>query len=85
MRALWRNQIRHASPSTSSVLKRQAKNKDGLSKEKASVAQGSSFRKLVSDVRRSLPVYSMRDKLMQLVGEHQLVVIVGETGSGKTN
>ncbi|TRY50620.1 Prp16p pre-mRNA splicing factor HrpA family SFII helicase [Cryptosporidium tyzzeri] len=34
--------------------------------------------------RRSLPVYKVRDSLIKLIGEHMVVVVVGETGSGKT-
>ncbi|GAB4840590.1 hypothetical protein Ancab_021362 [Ancistrocladus abbreviatus] len=31
-----------------------------------------------------LPVYSVRDELLQVIRENQVVVVVGETGSGKT-
>lgn len=41
-------------------------------------------RKSIAAVRRSLPVFSVRDELMSIVREHQIAVIVGETGSGKT-
>ncbi|KAJ9513362.1 hypothetical protein QJQ45_001401 [Haematococcus lacustris] len=34
--------------------------------------------------RRRLPVYSARAKLVELVRSHDAIVIVGETGSGKT-
>jgi pre-mRNA-splicing factor ATP-dependent RNA helicase DHX38/PRP16 len=34
--------------------------------------------------RRSLPVYAVRDELLQLIRENPVVVVVGETGSGKT-
>ncbi|KAI3944566.1 hypothetical protein MKW98_021024 [Papaver atlanticum] len=34
--------------------------------------------------RQYLPIYSQRDELMQVIRENQVVVIVGETGSGKT-
>jgi pre-mRNA-splicing factor ATP-dependent RNA helicase DHX16 len=35
-------------------------------------------------VRRSLPVYPYRDELLAAVEKYQVLVIVGETGSGKT-
>ncbi|KAH8582785.1 Prp16p pre-mRNA splicing family SFII helicase [Cryptosporidium sp. chipmunk genotype I] len=35
-------------------------------------------------MRRTLPVYKVRDSLLKLIGEHMVVVVVGETGSGKT-
>lgn len=38
----------------------------------------------ISKQRQSLPIYKMRDELMRLVKANQFLVIVGETGSGKT-
>jgi pre-mRNA-splicing factor ATP-dependent RNA helicase DHX16 len=34
--------------------------------------------------RRSLPVYAYREKFLQAVNDHQVLILVGETGSGKT-
>mmetsp|Transcript_17540 Transcript_17540/g.25200 ORF Transcript_17540/g.25200 Transcript_17540/m.25200 type:complete len:176 (-) Transcript_17540:1746-2273(-) len=34
--------------------------------------------------RRSLPVFTVRDQLLQVIRDNQVVIIVGETGSGKT-
>ena len=34
--------------------------------------------------RKTLPVYAMRDDLLQAIEAHQVLVVVGETGSGKT-
>ncbi|CAH9108210.1 unnamed protein product [Cuscuta epithymum] len=34
--------------------------------------------------RQYLPIFSVRDEFMQVVRENQIVVVVGETGSGKT-
>ncbi|KAF5730123.1 Coatomer epsilon subunit isoform 1 [Tripterygium wilfordii] len=34
--------------------------------------------------RKTLPIYAYRDELLQAVNDHQVIVIVGETGSGKT-
>ena len=34
--------------------------------------------------RQFLPVYGVRDELLQVIRENQVVVVVGETGSGKT-
>ncbi|TMW81607.1 hypothetical protein EJD97_008707 [Solanum chilense] len=45
--------------------------------------QKSALEKLQED-RKSLPIYSYREDLLQAVNDHQVVVIVGETGSGKT-
>ncbi|KAL6451597.1 PRP22 Pre-mRNA-splicing factor ATP-dependent RNA helicase PRP22 [Candida maltosa Xu316] len=38
----------------------------------------------MDEQRRSLPVYSMRSTLVDTIKNNQFVVIVGETGSGKT-
>ncbi|MCD7457010.1 Pre-mRNA-splicing factor ATP-dependent RNA helicase DEAH1 [Datura stramonium] len=43
----------------------------------------SAFGKLQED-RKTLPIYSYRDELLQAINDHQVLVIVGETGSGKT-
>ncbi|CAN4088389.1 unnamed protein product [Withania somnifera] len=43
----------------------------------------SAFEKLQED-RKTLPMYPYRDDLLQAVNDHQVLVIVGETGSGKT-
>lgn len=34
--------------------------------------------------RRKLPAYEARDALIDLLREHQTVILIGETGSGKT-
>ena len=38
----------------------------------------------IAEQRKLLPVYDVRDDLLQVIRENQVVVIVGETGSGKT-
>mmetsp|Transcript_4588 Transcript_4588/g.10051 ORF Transcript_4588/g.10051 Transcript_4588/m.10051 type:complete len:1204 (-) Transcript_4588:149-3760(-) len=38
----------------------------------------------IGEQRRSLPVYGVREELLQIIREHQIVVVVGATGSGKT-
>ena len=38
----------------------------------------------LQEQRRFLPVYDCRDELLQVIRENQVVVVVGETGSGKT-
>lgn len=46
-------------------------------------AAKSESEKLQAD-RKTLPIYQYRDDLLQAVNGHQVLVIVGETGSGKT-
>ncbi|XP_074378490.1 pre-mRNA-splicing factor ATP-dependent RNA helicase DEAH7-like [Apium graveolens] len=40
--------------------------------------------KTLSQQRQYLPIYSVMDELLQVIRENQVVVVVGETGSGKT-
>ncbi|GLU06194.1 hypothetical protein SLE2022_232450 [Rubroshorea leprosula] len=40
--------------------------------------------KTMAEQRQYLPIYSVRDELLQVIRENQVVVVVGETGSGKT-
>lgn len=35
-------------------------------------------------VRKSLPIYKYRDELLSAIEEHQVLIVVAETGSGKT-
>jgi len=38
----------------------------------------------LKEERKKLPIYPFRDEFLQAVNDHQVLVIVGETGSGKT-
>ncbi|VDM39479.1 unnamed protein product [Toxocara canis] len=38
----------------------------------------------LAETRRSLPVYAFRDQFIEAVRDHQVLIIEGETGSGKT-
>ncbi|EED21791.1 mRNA splicing factor RNA helicase (Cdc28), putative [Talaromyces stipitatus ATCC 10500] len=38
----------------------------------------------IEETRKSLPIYQFRDEIIQAVHDHQVLIIVGETGSGKT-
>ena len=40
--------------------------------------------KSIKQQREYLPIYSVRDELLNIIRENKIVVIVGETGSGKT-
>lgn len=40
--------------------------------------------KSIEETRKSLPIYQYRDSLIQAIHDYQVLVIVGETGSGKT-
>ena len=41
-------------------------------------------RKTLAEQRQYLPVFAVRQELLKIVRENQIVIIVGETGSGKT-
>ncbi|KAI9900792.1 hypothetical protein N3K66_005054 [Trichothecium roseum] len=38
----------------------------------------------IAETRKTLPIYQYRDEFLAALEEHQILVIVGETGSGKT-
>lgn len=38
----------------------------------------------IEQVRKSLPIYPYREELLKAIADHQVLIIVGETGSGKT-
>lgn len=40
--------------------------------------------KTIQDQRRFLPVFAVREALLSVVRDNQIIIIVGETGSGKT-
>eukprot|EP01138_Halocafeteria_seosinensis_P003868 gb/GECG01003954.1/.p1 GENE.gb/GECG01003954.1/~~gb/GECG01003954.1/.p1 ORF type:complete len:1203 (+),score=267.05 gb/GECG01003954.1/:1-3609(+) len=41
-------------------------------------------KKSLQETRESLPIFSFRDDLLEAIAAHQVMVVVGETGSGKT-
>ena len=38
----------------------------------------------IKETRRSLPIYPFRQDLLDAIAQHQILIIEGETGSGKT-
>uniref|UniRef100_A0A8C3UGP1 RNA helicase n=1 Tax=Catharus ustulatus TaxID=91951 RepID=A0A8C3UGP1_CATUS len=50
----------------------------------AAQLEGTDPQKSLQDSRRSLPIFPFRDELVAAVNQHQVLVIEGETGSGKT-
>lgn len=38
----------------------------------------------IEETRKSLPIYAFREQLLAAIAEYQVLIIVGETGSGKT-
>lgn len=56
--------------------------KEREAKERAHRAK--SAREKIAADRASLPIYPFREQILQAVEEHQIVIIVAETGAGKT-
>ncbi|KAG8937174.1 Cyclin-dependent kinase catalytic subunit [Tulasnella sp. 418] len=38
----------------------------------------------IDDTRKSLPIYQYREELLEAIAKHQVLIVVAETGSGKT-
>ena len=38
----------------------------------------------IEQTRQSLPIYEFREELLEAISEHQVLIVVAETGSGKT-
>lgn len=38
----------------------------------------------IKEQRKTLPIYSFREDIINTIKTHQLLILVGETGSGKT-
>lgn len=56
----------------------------GFAKHITEEQQTKELRAHMKQVRESLPIFQVRSQLLQVIRENQVVVIVGETGSGKT-
>jgi len=67
---------------------RQAGEGKGMSKEERFLAEQlkAAEKKALSmeETRKSLPIYEYREQFLAALSDHQILVIVGETGSGKT-
>ncbi|OAQ65983.1 ATP-dependent RNA helicase DHX8 [Pochonia chlamydosporia 170] len=66
----------------------QAESEDVPEWKKAVIPKGQSLGKRtnlsIKEQRESLPVYAFRSQLIKAVRENQILIVVGETGSGKT-
>ncbi|XP_048882919.1 pre-mRNA-splicing factor ATP-dependent RNA helicase DHX16 isoform X2 [Brienomyrus brachyistius] len=48
------------------------------------ISEAEKQRQSIQEVRRSLPIYPYRSDLLSAIEQHQVLIIEGETGSGKT-
>ena len=49
-----------------------------------SISYGYTSSKTLREQRESLPVYALKTQLMDAIAQNQVLVVIGETGSGKT-
>ncbi|XP_011190725.1 pre-mRNA-splicing factor ATP-dependent RNA helicase DHX16 [Zeugodacus cucurbitae] len=54
------------------------------SSKKPEISEAERKRMTIEETQKSLPVYPFKDDLIEAVKEHQILIIEGETGSGKT-
>ncbi|XP_023262925.1 putative pre-mRNA-splicing factor ATP-dependent RNA helicase DHX16 [Seriola lalandi dorsalis] len=67
--------------STAITMKGTRTDKD---QEAPALSQAELKKQSMQEVRRSLPIFPYREDLLAAIQEHQILVIEGETGSGKT-
>jgi ATP-dependent RNA helicase DHX8/PRP22 len=49
-----------------------------------SVSYGQKSTKSIKEQRESLPIFTLRSHLLDAIRDHQVLIVIGETGSGKT-
>ncbi len=52
--------------------------------QKANVSYGKLDKRTIKDQRESLPVFGLKDELLRAFRDNSVLVVIGETGSGKT-
>ncbi|XP_078181009.1 pre-mRNA-splicing factor ATP-dependent RNA helicase DEAH1-like [Carex rostrata] len=57
---------------------------DGIDEEPNEAEEAKTISKGLQEERKTLPIYPYRDELLKAINDHQVIIIVGETGSGKT-
>uniref|UniRef100_A0A0B7B2H2 RNA helicase n=1 Tax=Arion vulgaris TaxID=1028688 RepID=A0A0B7B2H2_9EUPU len=50
----------------------------------AKASYGKKEKKSILEQRQSLPIYKLKDDLLKAVSDNQILIVIGETGSGKT-
>lgn len=53
-------------------------------KEETEAVSEFALEKTIKEQREYLPVFAVRQQMMSVIREHSVIIIVGETGSGKT-
>lgn len=62
------------------ITEEEARNQQEMAEEMAK----QSHRKTIEETKKSLPVYQYKDQIIEAVNKYQVLIFVGETGSGKT-
>lgn len=66
----------------------QQQQQDGLTQEqrvlKVQIDAAEQAQRTIQEVRKSLPTYQYREQFLAAIKEYQVLILVGETGSGKT-
>ena len=57
---------------------------DSSSEEEKEMTEKEKKKMTLKEVKESLPVFPFRESLLEAIKEHQILIIEGETGSGKT-
>ena len=58
--------------------------KNDAKKTKEDLDPALKTKKSLKETRKSLPIYAYRDELLKAIKENQVIIVEGETGSGKT-
>jgi pre-mRNA-splicing factor ATP-dependent RNA helicase DHX16 len=56
----------------------------GEKRNKSDLQEGDVFLSEMEKQRQSLPIFQLREQLLEAVRDHQIIILVGETGCGKT-
>ncbi|CAF4345967.1 unnamed protein product, partial [Rotaria sordida] len=52
--------------------------------EKTDAISDFARKRTIDEQRKFLPIYAIRDDLLKIIRENNIIICVGETGSGKT-
>ncbi|KAL0488111.1 pre-mRNA-splicing factor ATP-dependent RNA helicase [Acrasis kona] len=66
------------------ILKGKMELPEELKKLESTSSTANNEQEDIEKTRKSLPIYPHRERLMKMIADNQVLVIVGETGSGKT-
>jgi pre-mRNA-splicing factor ATP-dependent RNA helicase DHX38/PRP16 len=55
-----------------------------LMSDKTEAVSDFAMRNTMKEQRQFLPVYAVREELLKIIRENSVIIVVGETGSGKT-